>query len=106
MTRFSSASFSDFASKSKIPPELVAACFEVGDAVGDGVEAFCFHEMLSDSGKKELYPRGRAVSPFPCVRAANCPGLNPYFGGILTLLSAFNSFLFHKPILLTNGMGS
>jgi hypothetical protein len=43
MSRFSSASFSDFASKSKIPPELVAAGFEVGDAVGDGVDAFCFH---------------------------------------------------------------
>jgi len=50
MTRFSSTSFSDFASKSKIPPELVAAGFEVGDAVGDGVEAFCFHEMLFRSG--------------------------------------------------------
>jgi hypothetical protein len=43
MTRFSSASFSDFASKSKIPPELIAAGFEVGDVVGDGVEAFGFH---------------------------------------------------------------
>jgi len=43
MRRFSSASFSDFVSKSKIPPELVAAGFEIGDAVVDGVEAFCFH---------------------------------------------------------------
>jgi hypothetical protein len=38
-----SASFSDFASKSKIPPELIAAGFEIGDVVGDGVEAFGFH---------------------------------------------------------------
>jgi hypothetical protein len=43
MTRFSSASFSDFASKSKIPPELIAATFEIGDVVGDGIDAFCVH---------------------------------------------------------------
>jgi hypothetical protein len=42
-----SASFSDFAAKSKIPPELIAASFEVGDVVGDGVEAFCFHGELA-----------------------------------------------------------
>jgi hypothetical protein len=46
MTRFSSMSFSDFASKSKIPPELIAAGFQVGDVVGDGVEAFGFHGWL------------------------------------------------------------
>jgi hypothetical protein len=38
-----SASFSDFAAKSKIPPELVAAGFEVGDVVGDGIDAFGVH---------------------------------------------------------------
>jgi hypothetical protein len=41
-----SASFSDFVSKSKIPPELIAAGFEVGDVVGDGVEVFCFHDVF------------------------------------------------------------
>jgi hypothetical protein len=44
MTWFSSASFSALPSQSKIPPELLAACFEVGDVVGDGVDAFCFHD--------------------------------------------------------------
>jgi len=38
-----SASFSDFAAKSTIPPELVAAGFEVGDVMGDGVASFGFH---------------------------------------------------------------
>jgi hypothetical protein len=42
-----SASFSDFAAKSKIPPELIAARCEVGDVVGDGVDAFCFHGEFS-----------------------------------------------------------
>jgi hypothetical protein len=42
-----SASFSDFAAKSKIPPELIAACFQVGDVVDDGVDAFGFHGVLS-----------------------------------------------------------
>jgi hypothetical protein len=47
ISRFSSASFSDFVSKSKIPPQLIAATLEVGDVVGDGVDAFCFHGLLS-----------------------------------------------------------
>jgi len=38
-----SASFSDFVSKSKIPPELIAARFQVGDVIDDGVKAFGFH---------------------------------------------------------------
>jgi hypothetical protein len=61
MTRFSSTSFSDFVSKSKIPPELVAAGFEVGDAVGDGVEAFCFHDF-SDKNQGWNYMPSRLFS--------------------------------------------
>jgi hypothetical protein len=57
-----SASFSDFAAKSKIPPELVAACFEVGDVVGDGVEAFGFHGMLSIQ-RDRIIAAGFAVFP-------------------------------------------
>jgi hypothetical protein len=58
MTRFSSASFSDFASKSKIPPELIAATFEIGDVVGDGIDAFCVH----DGSAREICKR-------PIIRA-------------------------------------
>jgi hypothetical protein len=32
-----------FASKSKIPPQLGLAAREVGETVGDGVDAFGFH---------------------------------------------------------------
>jgi hypothetical protein len=46
ISRLISESFSDFAAKSKIPPELITACFEVGDVMGDGVEAFGFHGVL------------------------------------------------------------
>jgi hypothetical protein len=38
-----SSSFSALASKSKIPPEFGFAATEVGEVVGDAVEAFCFH---------------------------------------------------------------
>jgi len=55
MSWFSSASFSDFASKSKIPPQLIAACFQIGDVVGDGVDAFGFHGRLLKSESGELY---------------------------------------------------
>jgi hypothetical protein len=42
-SRESSSSFDALASKSKIPPQVGFARFEVGEAVGDGVEAFGFH---------------------------------------------------------------
>jgi hypothetical protein len=39
----SSSSFSALASKSKIPPQFGLAAGEIGEAIGDAVEAFCFH---------------------------------------------------------------
>jgi hypothetical protein len=43
-SRLSSSSFSALASKSKIPPQFGLAAVEIGEAIGDAVEAFCFHD--------------------------------------------------------------
>jgi len=42
---------------------LIAACFEVGDVVGDGVDAFCFHDGLSNAESGELYACPNAAQP-------------------------------------------
>jgi hypothetical protein len=42
-SRESSSSFDALASKSKIPPQIGLALLQVGETVGDGVEAFGFH---------------------------------------------------------------
>jgi hypothetical protein len=40
------SSFSDFVSKSKIPPKFGFAGRQIGEQGGEGVDAFSFHDVL------------------------------------------------------------
>jgi hypothetical protein len=59
---FSCSSFSDFLSKSKIPPKFGFAGGQIREQGGEGIDAFSFHGFLGLIVMKsnlELYPRGR-----------------------------------------------
>jgi hypothetical protein len=53
---------------------LLAATIEVGDTVGDGVDAFGFHGG-SRISENRIIPAGRAPPPRRGARKASLPGL-------------------------------
>jgi hypothetical protein len=58
---FSCSSFSDFLSKSKIPPKFGFAVGQVREQVGEGIDAFSFHGfsgLIVVKSNLKLYLRG------------------------------------------------
>jgi hypothetical protein len=67
ISSFTCSSFSDFLSKSKIPPKFGFTRRQVGEQGGEGVDAFGFHVFFFSQGeiKPEIIPEpghGRAVA--------------------------------------------
>jgi hypothetical protein len=81
-SRFSSSSFAALASKSKIPPQFGAAPGEIGELIGDGVEAFGFHD--GGLAKAADYTRDR------CRRLPNSGGQAPRSERLFSLLQDFH----------------
>ncbi len=59
---------SDLASKSKIPPEGLGPCAQVGEPRADLVDAFCFH-FAKDPEKGRIFARGTALPQGYCLKA-------------------------------------
>jgi hypothetical protein len=59
------SSFSDFRSKSKIPPKIVLTNDEVREQGGEGVEAFGFHGVRVSCKSLALYRMLKVFSLLP-----------------------------------------